>query len=62
MTGSDILAWNIKTYDGYMFIFFKAKMEGLNQRLIEGYSAKHPEFMVLAVINGGKQWLRNVFS
>lgn len=55
MTGSDILAWNIKTYDDYKVIFFKAKMEGLNQRLIEDYSAKYPEFTVLAVINGGKK-------
>ena len=55
MTGSDILAWNIKTYDDYMVIFFKAKMEGLNQRLIEDYSAKYPEFTVLAVINVGKK-------
>lgn len=55
MTGSDILAWNIKTYDDYKVIFFKAKMEGLNQRLIEGYSAKYPEFTVLAVINGGRK-------
>jgi len=61
MTGSDILAWNIKTYDDYMVIFLKAKMEGLNQRLIESYSAKYPEYTVLAVINGGKQWLRDVF-
>lgn len=61
MTGSDILAWNIKTYDDYKVIFFKAKMEGLNQRLIEGYSAKYPEFTVLAVINGGRKWLRDIF-
>lgn len=53
MAVNNMLAWNIKTYDDYMVIFFKAKMEGLNQRLIEGYSAKYPESTVLAVINGG---------
>ena len=61
MTGSDILACNIKTYDDYTVIFLKNKMESLSQQFIEVYSAKYPEFTVLAVINGGKQWLRNVF-
>lgn len=55
MKESNIQVCNIKTYDDYMVIFLKNKMEGLNQRFIEGYSAKYPEFTVLAVINGGKK-------
>ena len=55
MTGSDILACNIKTYDDYTVIFLKNKMESLGQQFIEGYSAKYQEFTVLAVINGGKK-------
>lgn len=55
MTGSDILACNIKTYDDYTVIFLKNRMESLSQQFIEVYSAKYPEFTVLAVINGGKK-------
>jgi len=54
MKESNIQVCNIKTYDDYMVIFLKSKMESLSQQFIETYLAKYPEFTVLAVIIGGK--------
>lgn len=55
MKVSDMLVCKIKTYDDYIVIFLKNGMEILGKEFIEGYSAKYPEFTVLAVINGGKK-------